>query len=167
MTMLIAVSSKHGSTREIAEFIAKTVREAGVVVEVVDAQDVESVAPYDAVIVGSALHMGRWMGPARTLVNRSVDALRTRPVWLFSSGPLGRDIDDPADAAEGVKLMALVGAKEHRVFPGKADKHELGFMERGVLRMVKNPYGDHRDWAEIEVWAKHIGRLGGAPGNPF
>jgi menaquinone-dependent protoporphyrinogen oxidase len=99
------------------------------------------------------------MGPARTLVNRSVDALRTRPVWLFSSGPLGRDIDDPADAAEGVKLMELVGAREHRVFPGKADKHELGFMERGVLRMVKNPYGDHRDWAEIEVWAEHIARL--------
>lgn len=156
MKLLIAVSSRHGSTREIADSIGDTIREAGVEVDVVDAAQVESVAPYDAVIVGSALHMGRWMGPARELVNRSADALRTRPVWLFSSGPLGRDIVDPADAAEGAKLQALVGAREHRVFPGKADKGELGFAERTILRMVKHPYGDHRDWTATSEWARAI-----------
>ncbi|MGZ6260473.1 MAG: flavodoxin domain-containing protein, partial [Candidatus Limnocylindrales bacterium] len=51
MKLLIAVSSKHGSTREIAESIAKTVREAGLEVAVVDAEEVESVIPYDAVII--------------------------------------------------------------------------------------------------------------------
>ena len=64
MKMLIAVSSKHGSTAEIAASIGQTVRETGIEVDVVDAGDVESVAPYNAVIVGSAVHMGRWMGPA-------------------------------------------------------------------------------------------------------
>ncbi|MGZ6313167.1 MAG: flavodoxin domain-containing protein [Candidatus Limnocylindrales bacterium] len=158
MQMLIAVSSKHGSTREIAGSIAETVRDAGIEVDVVDAEQVESVASYDAVIVGSALHMGHWMGPARALVNRTADALRTRPVWLFSSGPLGRGTVDPADAAEGLKLLELVGAREHRVFAGKADKHELGFGERAILRMVKDPYGDHRDWIEIREWATSIAR---------
>ena len=156
MKMLVAVSSKHGSTREIAEAIGTTIREAGIEVEVVDAGQVESVDPYDVVIVGSALHMGRWMGPARDLVNRSTDALRTKPVWLFSSGPLGHDIVDPADAAEGMKLLGLVGARDHRVFPGKADKHELGFFERAAVSMVKNPWGDHRDWPAIEEWATSI-----------
>jgi menaquinone-dependent protoporphyrinogen oxidase len=156
MLMLIAVSSKHGSTREIAESIAETIRESGIEVVVADAQDVESVAPYDAVVIGSAIFMGRWMGPARELVNRSVDVLRTRPVWLFSSGPMGRDIVDPADAAEGLKLLELVGGRDHRVFPGKADKAELGFTERTILRMVKNPYGDHRDWPAIREWAMSI-----------
>jgi menaquinone-dependent protoporphyrinogen oxidase len=158
MKLLIAVSSKHGSTREIAESIGETVREAGIEVAVVDAQDVESVAPYDAVIIGSAVFMGRWMGPARTLVNQSADALRTRPVWLFSSGPMGRDIVDPADSAEGMKLLELVGGRDHRLFAGKADKHELGFVERAILRMVKNPYGDHRDWPTIREWATSIAR---------
>jgi menaquinone-dependent protoporphyrinogen oxidase len=157
MKLLIAVSSKHGSTKEIAGSIAETVREAGVEVDVVDAERVESVALYDAVIVGSAVHMGRWMGPARALVNRTADALRMRPVWLFSSGPLG-DIVDPADAAEGMKLLGLVGGRDHRLFAGKADKHELGFGERAILRMVKNPYGDHRDWTEIREWARSIAR---------
>jgi menaquinone-dependent protoporphyrinogen oxidase len=156
MKMLIAVSSKHGSTREIAGSIGETVREAGIEVEVVDAQQVGSVDPYDAVIVGSAVHMGRWMGPARALVNGSADALRTRPVWMFSSGPLGRDIVDPADAAEGMKLLELVGGREHRVFAGKADKQGLGFVERRILSMVKNPYGDHRDWPAIHEWAVSI-----------
>lgn len=155
--MLIAVSSKHGSTKEIAGSIAETVREASIHVEVVDAQQVESVAQYDAVIIGSAIQMGRWMGPARELVNRSADALRARPVWLFSSGPLGEFVD-PADAAEGLKLLELVGGREHRVFAGKADKNELGFVERGILRMVKNPYGDHRDWPAIRAWATSIAR---------
>ncbi len=156
MKMLVAVSSKHGSTKEIAESIGTTVREAGIEVEVVDAQQVESVAPYDAVIVGSAVYLGRWMGPARDLVNRSADELRTRPVWLFSSGPLRLDIVDPADAAEGMKLLELVGARDHRVFPGKADKHEFGFLERAAVSMVKNPWGDHRDWPAIKEWATSI-----------
>jgi len=158
MKMLIAVSSKHGSTREIASSIGQTVREAGVEVDVVDAQAVASVAAYNAVIVGSAVHWGRWMGPARDLVNGSADALRTRPVWLFSSGPLGRGIVDPADAAEGMKLLELVGAREHRVFPGKADKQELGFVERRIVSMVKSPWGDHRDWPAIREWATSIAR---------
>jgi menaquinone-dependent protoporphyrinogen oxidase len=156
MKMLIAVSSKHGSTREIAGSIGETIREAGIEIEVVDAEDIGSVDRYDAVIVGSAVHMGRWMGPARALVNGSADALRTRPVWMFSSGPLGRDIVDPADAAEGRKLLELVGGREHRVFAGKADKQGLGFVERRILSMVKNPYGDHRDWPAIHEWAVSI-----------
>ncbi|MGZ3586687.1 MAG: flavodoxin domain-containing protein [Candidatus Limnocylindrales bacterium] len=164
MKLLIAVSSKHGSTREIAAAIAETVREAGIVVEVVDAEQVESVDPYDAVIVGSAVYLGRWMGPARALVKRCADALRRQPVWLFSSGPLGRDIVDPADAAEGLKLLELVGAREHRVFAGKADKHEFGFLERRMVSLVKSPYGDHRDWPAIRAWATSIaGELTAVP----
>ncbi len=155
MKVLIAVSSKHGSTAEIAGSIGATIREAGIEVDVVDAEHVEAVLPYDAVIVGSALYMGRWMGPARGLINHSAEALRARPVWLFSSGPLG-DIVDPADAAEGVKLMELVGARDHRVFAGKADKDESGFFERRILSMVKAPYGDHRDWTAIYAWAASI-----------
>ena len=60
-------------------------------------------------------------------------------MWLFSSGPLGRDIVDPADAAVGMKLLELVGARDHRVFPGKADKNEFGFLERRMVSMVKSP----------------------------
>jgi menaquinone-dependent protoporphyrinogen oxidase len=156
MRMLIAVSSRHGSTTAIAESLAATIRESGIEVEVTDAAKVESIEPYDAVIVGSGVYMGRWMRPARELVRGSADALRSRPVWLFSSGPLGPDIVDPADAAEGLRLLALVGARGHRVFAGSLDKGDLGFVERRIVSMVKSPYGDHRDWAAIRAWATSI-----------
>ena len=156
MRVLVADSSKHGSTREIAESIGSTLRQAGVGADVVDAAGVASLDAYDAVVVGSALHLGRWMRPARELVQGHLDELRAKPVWLFSSGPLGRNIADPADAAEGVRLCGLVAGRDHRLFPGKADKAQLGFVERRILSMVKNPYGDHRDWAVIGSWAVSI-----------
>ena len=59
---------------------------------------------------------------------------------------MGRDIVDPADSAEGLRLLELVGGRDHRLFAGKADKDEFGFVERTVVRMVKSPYGDYRDW---------------------
>jgi menaquinone-dependent protoporphyrinogen oxidase len=77
---------------------------------------------------------------------------------------MGRNIVDPADAAEGIRLLELVDGREHRVFAGKADRHQLGFGERAILRMAKNPYGDHRDWTEIGAWATSIARdLASAP----
>ncbi len=48
--------------------------------------------------------------------------------------------------------------KGYRVFAGMADQDEFGFAERMVLRMVKAPYGDHRDWPAISEWAKSIAR---------
>ena len=71
---------------------------------------------------------------------------------------MGRDIVDPADAAEGLKLLELVGGRDHRVFAGKADKDTLGLVERAVLRMVKSPYGDYRAWPVIREWATSIAR---------
>ncbi len=156
MKLLIAVSSKHGSTREIAKSMAATIRDAGIEVDVVDAQGVESVAPYDAVIVGSALYLGRWMGPARDLVNHSADALRSRPVWLFSSWATRARHRRSRRRRRGHEAHAAVGAREHRVFAGKADKGEFGFFERRMVSMVKSPWGDHRDWAAIGTWARSI-----------
>ncbi len=57
-----------------------------------------------------------------------------------------------------MRLLGLVGGREHRVFAGKADKADLGFIERRILSMVKNPYGDHRDWVAIQDWATSIAR---------
>ena len=155
MKMLIAVSSKHGSTAEIAASIGETVREAGIEVDVVDAEDVESVAPYDAVIVGSAVHMGRWMGPARDLVNGSADALRTRPVWLFSSGPLGRDIVDPADAAAGHEAPRARGR------PGASGLRRQGGQGRGSASRTPDPVHGEEPVRRPSRLARHprVGRI--------
>lgn len=156
MNVLVAVASKHGSTREIGAWIADVLHAKGIDAEIADADRVGSIEEYGAVVVGSAVYMGRWLAPARDLVTREADAFRARPAWLFSSGPLGAGIDDAADAAEGIRLLGLVGGHDHRVFAGRAVRDEMGFGERAILRMVKQPYGDHRDRAAVEAWAVSI-----------
>ncbi len=53
-------------------------------------------------------------------------------------------------------LVAATGAREHRVFAGRLDRHRLGFAERAVTLALRAPEGDFRDWAAIEAWAAEI-----------
>jgi len=86
--VLIAYGSKRGSTGEIAKAIGWTFEELGVEVDVRPAAEVEDVVPYEAVVLGGAVYMNRWHRDARRFGRRFAGALRERPVWLFSSGPL-------------------------------------------------------------------------------
>lgn len=155
MKALVAVSSKHGSTEEIGRAIAEDLRSARFEVDVIAPERVASMDGYDAIVIGSALYMGRWMGPARDLVRNHAEALRSRPVWLFASGPV-TGVEDPADAAEGSTLRELVGGRDFKLFAGKLDRDRLGFGERTIARMIKSPWGDYRPWGSIHQWAASI-----------
>ena len=164
MKVLVTVASKHGSTAAIASAIATTLREEGHDVEVLAPQAVRDVTLYDAVILGSGIYAGRWLGSAKEFAESNAEALRNRPVWLLSSGPLGempKPVEDPVDAA---KMVQMLNPREHRVFAGALAKSEMGFAERTIISMVRAPYGDFRDWDEIRSWAREIARdLEGVP----
>lgn len=157
MNILIAVASKHGSTREIAEAIGDELRWAGHNVEVRDARSAPLVDIYDAVIAGSAIYMGNWMAEAKAFVEKNQARFGGKPVWLFSSGPLGEDYpEDMGVPATLDELVEQTGARDHQVFVGRLDKSELGLGERLISRVVKAPEGDFRDWDAIRAWARDI-----------
>ncbi len=157
MNVLIAFASRHGSTREMANEIAEELRASGVDAELRAAGDVTSITGYDAVIIGSAIYMGRWMSDARHFVDRFQSQLVTVPVWLFSSGPLGAEHPQPAgDPSSLPEMIERTHAREHRMFSGKLDRNQLGLRERAITRMVKAPEGDFRDWDAIHSWARDI-----------
>jgi menaquinone-dependent protoporphyrinogen oxidase len=159
MKVLVTVASKHGATAEIGRAIADKLREAGIYVAEQAPESVASLDEFDAVIVGSALYMGRWMGEARDFVKDNAEALRKKPVWLFASGPIIGTLNAPndgADAAEGRKLQELIGAHEAKIFAGELKKESLGFVEKQIVKMVKSPWGDYRPWDEIRAWAESI-----------
>jgi menaquinone-dependent protoporphyrinogen oxidase len=153
--VLVAYASKHGSTAEIAAAIADVLREEGHDAEARAARDVRRLDPYAAVVLGSALYAAHWQRDAVRFVRRHVDALRARPVWLFSSGPLDRSADagllpipEPVAA-----VVDPVVARAHRTFGGRllpgtpgVDPHILG----------THPTGDFRDWEAIRAWARSI-----------
>jgi len=155
--VLVAVASRHGATREIAEAVARTLRDEGLDVHLADAEDVQDVSGFDGVVVGSAVYVGRWLEPARDLVDEHADDLAGRPTWLFSSGPIG-DPPKPVaeDAVQIAEIAELVHARDHRLFSGKLDRSTLGFGERAVVLAFRAPDGDFRDWAEIAEWSRGI-----------
>jgi menaquinone-dependent protoporphyrinogen oxidase len=156
MKALVTVASKHGGSAGIAKQIATTLGENGFEVEVIAPHKVLSVREYDVIVAGSGVYMGRWLGEAREFIATHTDELRRHPVWLFSSGPITEKRDDPADASEGEGHLAAIDGREHRVFPGKLDKDELGLTERAIVAMVHSPWGDYRPWEEIRDWARSI-----------
>jgi menaquinone-dependent protoporphyrinogen oxidase len=160
MKALVAVASKHGATREIAEEIGGTLRAClGVEaeIEVLPAADVGGVSGYDAVVLGSAVYMGHWLTEATDFVHRHSHELVSIPVWLFSSGPVGSPLKPEQDPLELGALRRLIQARDHRLFAGRIDRHRLGLAERALIAALHVADGDYRDWADIRSWARHIG----------
>jgi menaquinone-dependent protoporphyrinogen oxidase len=157
MRVLVSAETKHGSTGEIAQTIAEELASAGHDVENIEPLQVKSLEDYDAVVLGSAVYMGRWMPTVKQFVMRHKDALQARPVWLFSSGPIG-DPPKPEEDTAASEFIAETGAREHKVFAGKLDKGRLGLAERLVVKAVHAQEGDFRDWEEIRAWARDIAR---------
>jgi menaquinone-dependent protoporphyrinogen oxidase len=158
MTILVAVATRHGSTVEIAEVIADELRRAGYTVEVRDVADGPRLDTYAAVVIGSAVYMGAWLPEATQFIDHHQAQLKGRPVWLFSSGPLGAE--DPKPTAPPAHIDALIdhsGARGHCIFVGRLDKSRLSLGERLVTKMVGAPEGDFRAWDTIRDWAREIG----------
>ena len=127
--VLVAYASKHGSTAGLAQAIAKTLDDNGLRVTCVEASDVESLDPFDAVILGSAVYARRWRVEARRFLRRYAHELAERPFWVFSSGPIGDPAKDNAAWEEPARTMAKaieLGARDHVVFGGSVPSTPRG-----------------------------------------
>src|SRR3954451_8614065 len=135
MTVLVAYASKHGATTEIAEALGRDLRSRGIDADVKRAEEVGGFDDHEAVVLGSALYMGKWLPAARAVRDRCT----VEPTWLFSCGPLGAPpLPAPPDLGP-----------RHRVFSGRLRRDDLSLGERGIVRVVKAPYGDFRDWDAV------------------
>jgi menaquinone-dependent protoporphyrinogen oxidase len=159
MTVLVAYASKRGSTAEIAETVAATLRRADLEVDLEPAAEVTSLEPFDAVVLGSAVYMKRWRGDARHFLKKHRKALRQMPFWVFSSGPVGDPANDNPEWVEPSSLAAKVeemGARGHVVFGGCLPAEPRGFMEKAMVEGTPREFRDRRDWSEIRTWAAEI-----------
>ena len=161
MKILITFATKYGSTTEIAEKIDTVLREAGLQTELLPVKQVKDLAPYTAVILGSAVYIGRWRKEAVQFLERNENALAERDVWLFSSGPTGEG--DPVELLEGWEFPKGQQAVADRIHPhditifhGAVDVEKLNFIEKWMSKNVDVPIGDFRDWEAITAWATSI-----------
>lgn len=176
MRILVGYASAHGSTREIAERLAARLREQGLEVDCAAVQDGPAVGPYDAVVVGSAIHNAAWLPEADSFVNRAAPELARRPVWLFSVGmpdALGRILRRLAAKSEAAKVTApyrvLVSPRGERLFSGVFLREHTSPGPGRAFRLLGGRFGDFRDWPAIDAWADEIAtalrlEVRGAPG---
>lgn len=169
--VLVAHASRHGSTAEIAERIAERLVAAGLDAEAMDVGEVGDVEAYDAHVIGAAAYMWHWLKPATRFVRHNEELLARRPVWLFSSGPVGdetvdedgNDILEVSRPKEFDELHDLLEPRDEQVFFGKwdPDAPPVGVAERMMRLAPKGarealPAGDFRDWEAIDAWAEEI-----------
>jgi menaquinone-dependent protoporphyrinogen oxidase len=165
---LLSCTRASTDPRRASEFIAERLQQRGILAEVRDVEAVHDLGGFDVFAVGSAVYMGHWMKEATEFVRRNRSVLAGRPVWLFSSGPLGtetkdaqgRELIDVAQPQEIIEFRETINPRDHRVFFGTLDPSKLSLAHRMTRKLPAAralfPEGDFRDWKEIEAWASSI-----------
>jgi menaquinone-dependent protoporphyrinogen oxidase len=156
--VLVAYSSKMGSTAEIAEAIGEELRKRGATVDVSDARTAGPPFQYDAVVLGSAVYAARWLKPARRYLKQNSKQMAHRPTWLFQSGPCGEGAQTQRTEPTP-KIAAIareIGVDPPVVFGGNLDPARA---KGRIAKWVANSdaAGDYRDWNQIRSWAASIG----------
>jgi menaquinone-dependent protoporphyrinogen oxidase len=159
--VLVAYGSKHGMTAEIAERIGKVLRGEGIDADVASAGRAGAPAGYRAVVLGAGVYAGMWRREAAKYLKAHEAELAGMPVWLFSSGPTGEgDLGSLLKGwtfPKGLQPVAdRIKPREVVVFRGAFDTGKANFFERWIIKKVKAPAGDFRDWTAIESWARKI-----------
>jgi menaquinone-dependent protoporphyrinogen oxidase len=159
--ILVAYASKYGATKQIAEKIGQVLTARGLLTDVETVQEVGKLTPYTAVVFGSAVYAGSWLKEAAEFLKEHEAALAARPTWLFSSGPTGEG--DPVTMMKGWRfpealqpIADRIQPRDIAVFHGDIDSSKLNFIEKLIVKGVKAPMGDFRDWDAVERWATGI-----------
>ncbi len=159
--VLVAYATKYGATAEIAEKIGQVLRQAGLQPDVLPADRVSDLPAYGAVVLGSAVYIGRWRKEAVKFLKAHEGVLAGQSVWLFSSGPTGEG--DPVELTQGWRfpgplqpIADRIQPRDIALFHGAVDVDKLNAIEKWMLKNVKSPVGDFRDWDAITAWATAI-----------
>jgi menaquinone-dependent protoporphyrinogen oxidase len=163
MSVLIAYATAKGSTRDIANRIASRLHSSGTAVDCRSVDNVISVDPYSVVIVGSAVHGGKWLPDAITFLERERQRLESRQLWVFSVG-MGAGfpswIRERAIRGEEKKLRAkietYVKPRDHQLFSGTVPSNGMPACCRVLYSCLGGRIGELTEWDKIEQWADHI-----------
>jgi len=159
-SVLVAYATRYGSTQEVAEALAATLRECGLAVDIQPMREVRTLAGYTAVVLGAPLIMFHWHKDALRFLSRHREALTERPVAVFALGPMHDDEKEWQGAREQIdKELAKfpwLTPVALEVFGGKFDPAKLSFPWNLVPALRQMPASDIRDWTAIRAWASSL-----------
>lgn len=158
--ILVVYGTKSGCTAGVAERIGTALAGTGSTVDVLPAEDAPDPAGYDGVVVGSGIRVGQWHSAAKEWVTANAGALKARPTALYTvcltmasepeKAPEVLAYTDPLLEETGIEPIDV------GLFGGWFEPTRFGLLERTVLKAMKAPKGDHRDWDAIDAWALSV-----------
>jgi menaquinone-dependent protoporphyrinogen oxidase len=159
--ILVAYATKYGATEGIARRIGQRLEESGFEVDLLPAGEINDLEQYPVVVLGSAVYAGQWLKEAAGFLTQNEAVLSQKRVWFFSSGPTGEG--DPVEAMKGWTFPENLRASADRVAPediaflmGEINMDKLKLPEKLIIKALKAPTGDYRDWDAIDEWASSI-----------
>lgn len=159
-SVLVAFASRSGSTQEVAEKIAATLREGGLAVSIQPMRDARTIDAYSAVVLGAPLYMFHWHKDALTFLSRHRNALTQRPVAVFALGPFHADEKEFQDARsqlnQELAKFPWLAPVAVEVFGGRFEPTKLGFPFKLIPALRNMPASDVRDWNAIRAWASGL-----------
>jgi menaquinone-dependent protoporphyrinogen oxidase len=166
--ILVTYATRTGSTAGVAEAIGETLARDGYDVAVHPMQEVSDLAPYRAVVAGSAIQSKRWLPEAMTFMRAHQASLREKPCAVFlvcMTLAMPKGDQYRGQVAEWLQpVRALVRPVSEGLFAGALDISKIpSFTDRLKFRLSVKlgvwSEGDHRDWDAIRAWAHELGPL--------
>ncbi len=159
-SVLVAYATVYGSTQEVAERVAATLREQGLAADLQAARQVRSLDPYGAVVLGAPLYMFHWHNDALHFLERHRAVLVRKPVAIFALGPLNNVEKEFQEARaqldkELVRFPWLLPVAVE-IFGGRLEPARFRFPHNLIPVMRNMPPSDIRDWAAIRTWASNL-----------
>ena len=161
-SILVTYASSYGSTQEVAEVIATTLREQGVEVDLRPIREVRMLAGYNAVVLGAPLYMCHWHKDARRFLSRYQSILTGGlPIAVFAGGPFGTGDEQAWQEVRGQLDQELakfpwLTPVSVQLIGGKFDPAKLRFPYNLIPALRQMPASDLRDWTAIRAWASTL-----------
>ena len=161
--VLVVHGTKSGCTAEIAARIGERIAAAGLHVDVVAAHEAPGAGGYDAVVVGSGIRAGQWHEAARAWVATNAEPLSRMPVATFTCGlTITQGAEKAAEVANYARPVFVAAGIEPistGLFAGAYEPKRFSLLERAIMKAMKTPVGDFRDWDAIDVWADGVAHM--------
>lgn len=159
-TVLVVYGTKSGCTAGIAERIGVALGELGIAAEVKPAQDKPDPSAYDAVIVGSGVRAGSWHASAKKWLAANAAVLRDKPLALFTACLTMATDPGKADEVRAytAPLVTETGIEpvDIGLFAGMNDSKVFSLPERLIMKAMKAPEGDFRDYESVDIWTRGV-----------
>ena len=163
--ILVAYASETSSTVGVAEAIGKTLAEGGADVDVRPLKQITDLGPYQAVVMGSAIHGQRWLPEAMQFIEEHRTELARKPFAAFlvcmTLGLRNGEKYRPFVAEFLAPVRALVKPVSEGHFAGALDISKVPSLSNRLKFRLSVLFGvwsegDHRDWNAIRAWAESL-----------